>query len=172
MSHVKARRGAKRRSKKAATNDYTVGYCKPPRAHQFKPGNNANPMGRPKGTRNRKVLVRELLLEPIAAREGNAVKKMSKLEAIVTQTINDGLKGDHKARLLAIGMAREEGLLTAEQVDAVEENGPQYNNIAERLAAAGARVGEGIDVQDGSGRHAAPRTPPRRGRQPGRRKQQ
>jgi hypothetical protein len=65
MSHVKARRGAKRRSRKAATNDYTVGYCKPPRAHQFKPGNNANPMGRPKGTRNRKVLVREFLLESI-----------------------------------------------------------------------------------------------------------
>src|SRR5262249_52311813 len=128
-------RGAKRRSRKAATNDYTVGYCKPPRAHQFKPGNNANPMGRPKGTRNRKVLVRELLLEPIAAREGNAVKTMSKLEAIVTQTINDGLKGDHKARLLAIGMAREEGLLTAKQVDATDNN-----NIAERLTQAYARI--------------------------------
>jgi Family of unknown function (DUF5681) len=141
MSHAKdSRRNAKRRSRKTPTSDYKVGFCKPPRAHQFKPGNNANPMGRPKGTRNRKVLVRELLLEPIAAREGDAVKTISKLEAIVTQTINDGLKGDHKSRLLAIGMAREAGLLTPQQVDAIKESSPQYGGIAERLAAALARV--------------------------------
>jgi Family of unknown function (DUF5681) len=167
MSHMKARRSAKRRSKKTPTNDYKVGFCNPPRAHQFKPGNNANPMGRPKGTRNRKVLVRELLLEPIAAREGNAVKKMSKLEAIVTQTINDGLKGDHKSRLLAIGMAREAGLLTPEQVDAIEENSPQYGSIAERLAAALARVDGEQDAKERPPRSQDARKPARKVKRPG-----
>jgi hypothetical protein len=115
-------------------------------------------MGRPKGTRNRKVLVREFLLESIAAREGNTVKKMSKLEAILTQTINDALKGDHKARLVAIGMAREDGLLTPEQVEAVE------GGIAERLAAAIARM-DGNKREDRSpdGEIRLHRQPPRSG---------
>jgi Family of unknown function (DUF5681) len=129
-----------RRAKKALAEDHTVGYCKPPRAHQFKPGNNANPKGRPKGTSNGKLLIRKLLLEPISAREGNAVKTMSKLEAIVTQTINDALKGDHKSRLTAIGMARENGLLTPGQAEAVDDEASK--DIAARLDAAFARLAE------------------------------
>jgi Family of unknown function (DUF5681) len=166
MSHVKAGRSAKRRSRKTPTNDYKVGFCKPPRAHQFKPGNNANPMGRPKGTRNRKVLVRELLLEPIEAREGNAVKKMSKLQAMVTQTINDGLKGDHKARLLAISMAREVGLLTAEQVDAIEGK-TQWAGLAERLAAGLARARREQDAKERPPRSPDARKPAREGKRRG-----
>ena len=37
------------------TRDYQVGYCRPPAEHRFKPGNNANPRGRRKGSKNRKV---------------------------------------------------------------------------------------------------------------------
>jgi hypothetical protein len=120
-------RRAKRSAKNTPTGNYEVGFCKPPRANQFKPGNNANPMGRPKGMRNRKVVVKALLLEPIPVREGSTVKTMSKIEAILTQTINDALKGDHKSRLMAIAMAREDGLLTAEQVEAIEENMSEHD---------------------------------------------
>jgi len=109
-------------AKKKPTGDYPVGYCKPDPKHQFQPGNHANPKGRPKGSRNRKVLVDEIFLEQIPVREGNSVKMMSKIEAVLTQTINDALKGDHKARLAAISIAREEGLLTPEQEEALEEN--------------------------------------------------
>lgn len=31
-----------------------VGYCRPPREHQWKPGQSGNPKGRPKGTIGRK----------------------------------------------------------------------------------------------------------------------
>jgi hypothetical protein len=136
MSNTKdSRQRARRRAKKI---DYEVGFCKPPRAHQFKPGNNANPKGRPKGTSKRKLLIRELLLESIPAREGNTVKRMSKLEAVLTQTINDALKGDHKSRLIVIGMAREDGLLTPQLVEAVEDNLSE-SGIAAGLEAALAR---------------------------------
>jgi hypothetical protein len=115
-----------RRAKQPATElprgEYKVGFRKPPVEHQFKPGNKANPRGRGKGTRNRKVILRDLLLEPISVREGETVRKVSKLGAIVTQTINDALKGDHKSRLIALAMARESGLLTPEQEEAIEEN--------------------------------------------------
>jgi hypothetical protein len=97
-------RRAKRPAKNTPTGNYEVGFCKPPRANQFKPANNANPMGRPKGMRNRKVVVKALLL-----------------------AINDALKGDHKSRLMAIAMAREDGLLTPEQVEAIEENMSEHD---------------------------------------------
>jgi len=116
-----------RPAKKVPKGDYEVGYCRPDPKGQFKPGNNANPRGRPKGSRNRKVLIREIFLEPVQVREGNTVKTISKFEAVVTQTINDALKGDHKARLLTIGMAREEGLLTPELEEAIEENLPEHD---------------------------------------------
>ena len=113
---------SERAAKKKPTGDYEVGYCKPDPKHQFKPGNRANPSGRPKDSRNRKVLVDEIFLEQIPVREGNTVKMVSKIAAVLTQTINDALKGDHKARLTAISIAREEGLLTPEQEEAIEEN--------------------------------------------------
>ena len=48
--------GAQHRKK-----DYEVGYGRPPVAHRFKPGNNANPNGRKKKTQNRKVVVSDIL---------------------------------------------------------------------------------------------------------------
>ena len=37
-----------------------VGYCRPPVEHRFKPGTSGNPRGRPRGSRNRSTLYREL----------------------------------------------------------------------------------------------------------------
>jgi hypothetical protein len=113
---------AERPAKKVPKGDHEVGYCRPDPKFQFKPGNNANPNGRPRGSRNQKVVVKELLLEPIHVREGNTVKTMSKLEAVVTQTINEALKGDHKARMLTIHMATGEGLLTPALEEGIEQS--------------------------------------------------
>ena len=35
------------------SDDYEVGYGKPPKSRQWKPGQSGNPKGRPKGARNR-----------------------------------------------------------------------------------------------------------------------
>ena len=111
----------KLRSNKGLNGGYTVGYRRPPREHQFKAANNANPLGRKKGSRNRTLVIRQILFEPIMVREGEQVKKMSVLEAIIRQTCNKALKGDHKSALTIIGLAQKEGLLTPEQTEAVEE---------------------------------------------------
>jgi hypothetical protein len=104
------------------SNGYTVGYGHPPQEHQFKPGNNANPRGRKKGSKNRTLVIRQIFFEPITVREGDEVKRMPVLEAIVRQTCNKALKGDYKAALTIIGLAQKEGLLTPEQNEAIEEN--------------------------------------------------
>jgi hypothetical protein len=103
-------------------SDYEVGFRKPPKAHQFKLGNNANPRGRKKGSRNRRLVVEEALFEPVTVREGDKVKKMTVLEAIIKKTARQALAGDHKAALTIIGLAHKEGLLTPEQNEMVEEN--------------------------------------------------
>ena len=100
--------------------DYEVGYGRPPVAHRFKPGNNANPNGRKKKTQNRKVVVRDILLEPIAVKEGGEVKQMSMLEAVLKKTMSKALSGDHKAALAIIGIAQREGILTPEQEETVD----------------------------------------------------
>jgi hypothetical protein len=106
----------------ASDANYAVGYGRPPRQHQFKVGNTASRRGRKRGSRNRTLVIREILFEPIKVREGEDVKKMPLLEAIVRQTCNLALKGDHKAALMIIGLAQKEGLLTPELNEVLEEN--------------------------------------------------
>jgi hypothetical protein len=76
--------------------DYPVGYARPPVEHRFKPGNNANPKGRKKKTRNRKVVISELLFEPVTVREGGEVKQMAALEAVLKKLLSKALTGDNK----------------------------------------------------------------------------
>jgi len=46
-------------------DDYEVGYKKPPKQHQFQPGQSGNPKGRPKGTKNLATDLAEELAETI-----------------------------------------------------------------------------------------------------------
>ena len=101
--------------------DYSVGYCMPPAAHRFKHGNNANPKGRKKGSRNRKVVIHDVLFETVTVREGCEIKQMSALEAVLKKMLSKALAGDNKAALTIIGIAQKEGILTPEQEQAVED---------------------------------------------------
>jgi hypothetical protein len=100
--------------------DYEVGYAKPPTEHRFKPGSNANPRGRRKGSKNRKVVIQDVLLQQITVRVGNQTKQMSKLEALFEKLLSEALAGDKKAAALIMGVAQKEGLLTPEQEEAAE----------------------------------------------------
>jgi len=100
---------------KSPSGNYDVGYCKPPVAHRFKQGNKANPKGRKKGLRNRKLVIHEVLFESVTVREGGETKQMSALEAVLKKTLSKALSGDNKAALTIIGIAQKEGILTPEQ---------------------------------------------------------
>ena len=59
-----------------------VGYGRPPKANQFKPGKSGNPKGRPKGSLN---LVNDLaaeLSELITVREDGRARRISKQRAL------------------------------------------------------------------------------------------
>ena len=102
--------------------DYEIGYRKPPKEHRFKPGNKANPRGRTKGSKSKTLTIRQVLFEPIQVREGEQVKRMSALEAVIRKVRNKALSGDSKASLTIIGLAQKEGLLTPEQNEVIEES--------------------------------------------------
>ena len=55
------------------SRDYEIGYGKPPKKHQFKPGQSGNRKGRPKGTKNTATLLREILDRKIELRTGRTV---------------------------------------------------------------------------------------------------
>jgi uncharacterized protein DUF5681 len=74
-----------------------VGYGKPPRAHQFKPGKSGNPKGRPKGAKNQETILLELLQQKIRLSERGKARRITILEGIFRRIIEDGLKGNTKS---------------------------------------------------------------------------
>lgn len=75
----------------------SVGYGRPPRAHQFKPGQSGNPKGRPKGRKNEATMLDELLFQRIPVRQGGRDLRMTVIEAIFRRLAEDSLKGNIKA---------------------------------------------------------------------------
>jgi hypothetical protein len=74
-----------------------VGYGKPPRQHQFQPGQSGNSKGRPKGAKSTSTLLRETLDRKIKVRTGATVRKVSVREAIMIRLAEAALKGDIKS---------------------------------------------------------------------------
>jgi Family of unknown function (DUF5681) len=95
-------------------DDYKVGYGKPPRHTRFKPGQSGNAKGRPRGQRNIRTVVTELLEERIKIREGDKARTVSMLDAILRLTINNALKGDSKSLSNFFALLRQIGLLDDE----------------------------------------------------------
>jgi hypothetical protein len=76
---------------------YEVGRGKPPRAHQWKPGQSGNPRGREKGSKNESTMLRELLFSKIKIRIGGKLRTVTLLQAILTRFAEDSLKGNVKS---------------------------------------------------------------------------
>lgn len=77
--------------------DSDVGYGKPPKAHQFKPGQSGNPKGRPKGAKSKATILRELVDKKVTIRENGKLRKITVLECIFRKVIEDCLKGNIKS---------------------------------------------------------------------------
>ena len=85
-------------------NDDDVGFGKPPRHTQFKPGQSGNPAGRPKGAKNLKTDLEEELRELITVREGGNHKIVSKQRALLKSLTAKAVQGDPRAAAIVIDM--------------------------------------------------------------------
>ena len=87
-----------------------VGYKKPPKANQFKPGQSGNPKGRPKGSTSTAMLLKKVLAKQITVTENGKTKKISLDEAIIHALTAKAAKGDHKSAKLTIELKDRFGL--------------------------------------------------------------
>ena len=119
-----------------------VGYKRPPREHQFRPGQSGNPSGRPKGARNFKMELREELSELVTVRDGDREIQVSKQRALIKSLVAAAIEGNQRAAttLLAICVR----MLADAEDDAIEGEDQEiveaFTKRKKRAAAAGAKA--------------------------------
>src|SRR5829696_457586 len=81
-----------------------VGYGKPPKHSQFKPGQSGNPSGRKR--KEKKFFdpnpMREILLEEIEITIRGKKRKMTKAKALALKYVGMAMSGDYKAAALVL----------------------------------------------------------------------
>jgi hypothetical protein len=114
-----------------------VGFKKPPLHSRFRKGCSGNSKGRPKGTKNLRTDLNEVLQERITVTEGDRKVRMSKQRAIVMTLVAKTLKGDSRsANTLLNTMFRALGFADADEN--VEQ--PLDANEQELMAGIEARI--------------------------------
>jgi len=123
MTKPRKRKTAPKTRPREAGDD-KVGYGKPPRAHQFKPGTSGNPKGRPKGAKSEATILQDLLQQKIGLNERGKTRKITLHEAILRRIAEDCLKGNTKSaafllnryHVTTIGEPEEAGLSEDEKI--------------------------------------------------------
>ncbi len=77
--------------------DYTVGYGKPPMKRRFKPDQSGNRRGRPRGSKNRRTIVREIMNEMHIFTEDGRRRRRSTLELMLLALRNRAAEGNVRA---------------------------------------------------------------------------
>lgn len=128
------------------SDDYEVGYGKPPKNMQFKPGESGNPKGRPRGTKNLATDLSEELAEKIVVNEGGRQLKISKQRAMIKSLLAKALKGDTRAAsvLLKLLIDAEQATTRNAVADALSEDDQEIlASFAERILKRSTKSGEG-----------------------------
>ena len=100
---------------------YEVGYQRPPKSSQFKPGQSGNPTGRPRTLPSLSRLVDQALARRVQIREGDQVRRVSKLSGIVEVMVNLALKGNYRMLTLVLKEIQREHRET--DIDSEEQQG-------------------------------------------------
>lgn len=111
---------------------YEVGYGKPPRRTQFKPGQSGNPRGRPRGQPNFKTTLIEVFNERVVLRVGDRTRSVPANKAILLRIRNGALQGEPKAIAAYLQLIRGEGLLQ----EAAESKNPGVSEIDDQRIIA------------------------------------
>jgi hypothetical protein len=99
---------------KPDADNYEVGYGKPPKKHQFKKGEIANPRGRgaKRPLADDESLIAAILAEmeqSIDITEGSRSKRVRKTQVLAKSLMNKAMKGDHQAIKTLIALLKDAG---------------------------------------------------------------
>jgi uncharacterized protein DUF5681 len=79
-----------------------VGYGRPPRRSQWRPGQSGNARGRPRGAKNESTILRDILSKKIKQPAADRIRTVTVLEAILMRIADDSLKGNVKSAALLL----------------------------------------------------------------------
>jgi hypothetical protein len=106
--------------------EYRVGPGRPPKEHQFKPGQSGNPKGarrKPRSIADLKALFERALSGKVTLRQGEEERIITKVAAGIEQLVNQFAKGDRHARRDLFALAARLGVdLVAAQGDGLEQS--------------------------------------------------
>ena len=83
-----------------------VGYCRPPRATRFRPGQSGNPRGRPRKPKPIQELLATELRRRVVIRENGREQRIPKLELVMKRLVNDAIQGSYPAVRLLIDLIK------------------------------------------------------------------
>ncbi len=92
------------------------GYGKPPRDSQFKKGQSGNPKGRPKGTRNLRTMLEDIVMEDVEYTENGKKRCRPAMEVMLRRLLHRALKDDMKALEMVIRLSQQIGMSRPEPV--------------------------------------------------------
>lgn len=144
-AHRTARRGRRLRDPDSEAS-YAVGYGRPPKDGQFKPGQSGHPQGRAPKSRNLNSIVKQVLDEKVELREGGRTRKMAVIEALVRVTRARAFKDDFKAFASLTFMMKQTGYGTeAKEVSAELPANVDYDAVIKEFLS---RLGGGEPIGD------------------------
>ena len=122
------------------SGDYPIGYGRPPREHQFKPGQSGNPKGRRRGSKSLSTILAQELDEVITIKENGTTRRITKRQAIAKQLMNRVIFGDQRALKVfldyfAIADEKEDPAVLAEREESSRRMYEWMNKVAARKAA-------------------------------------
>lgn len=104
------------------SDEYEVGYGKPPKHTRFKPGRSGNPKGRPKASKSIRKETAEELAERITIKEGGQRVTLSKQRLVVKALFNKAAKGDVRAINALVALATDASGATNDEPEVLGAN--------------------------------------------------
>ena len=108
---------AKAQSDSPENNANEVGYGRPPKHSQFKPGQSGNPKGRRPQTKNLKETYEQVLNAPLVISDGGTRTTVTALQATFMQLSRKAVSGDTAATRLLLDQAARLNLLADNKDD-------------------------------------------------------
>ncbi len=127
---MKAKRRVRAGNRKEAT--YKIGYGKPPKESQFKPGASGNRRGRRKGRKNRATILQEIFDTKISLVKGGKRRKVTYLEGFLRSIFDKALK-QNDVKLIKLLMELQDQVEATERHLAAQAHGPRYIIIDETM---------------------------------------
>ena len=112
--------------------EYPIGKGKPPKEHQFKPGQSGNPKGRPKGSKNVHQVLSKILNEKVTVTDAGKKMVVEKLEAAMRALVNKSFEGRPQSLKLLIEVLRDGDPTIHEPVED-QFSDDDYANLMEEI---------------------------------------